>query len=183
MHQSNSELACAFPAALRNDVLAVLSVLPESPRIQGTFSVRIADEVVVLPRRIYHDPAPISTASLTGLQRELVDCLLTRHIDGFVRQEHLQRIISANRVWIPPFVVRLAGEYVMEILHLIHQNLENLDRAIYGEFLKANPEFFAVTKQRAISYWNCYYRHGYRRTEYIGFRLMDFFESLLADNH
>ena len=48
------------------------------------------------------------------------------------------------------------------------------------EFLKANPEFFAATKQRVESYWNYYY-HSHPRAEYAGFRLVGHFESLLEN--
>ena len=132
-----------------------------------------------MPYRIYHNPALIDTAPLTSLQRELVDCLLTRHNDGLVRQEHLTRIICSNHVWIPPFVVQLAGEYVIEILHVIHDNLKNLDASIYKQFLEMNREFLSLTEQRVASYWNCYYGN-YRRDEYVGFKLVDFFKSLVA---
>ncbi len=32
----------------------------------------------------------------------------------------------------------------------------------YKEFLKANPDFYEKTRQRAFSYWDCYYRQELR---------------------
>ncbi len=186
MHESNTDLARAFPTALRKDALRGLAVFPESPRRDGTFSVQVAGEVVEIPNRIYHDPELIRMRTRlpwvwpNRLQKELGACLLTRHASGFVREEHLKRIICANYVWIPPFVIQLVGEYVIEILHAVQQNLTNLDKPIYMQFLKNNPQFFGRTEQRVISYWNCYYRDC-KRSEYVGFRVLEFFKSLAEE--
>jgi hypothetical protein len=179
MHQSNSELVHAFPVALRDDAALALSAFPESRLPLGTFSARVADQTVVLPYRIYHNPTLIDTVPLSSLQKELVDCLLTRHHDGQVREEHLTRIISRSHIWIPPFVLQLVGEYVIEILHVIRQNLDLLDTSIYREFLRENPKFFAVTKQRVDSYWHCYFRNS-RKEEYVGFQLINFLQTLVG---
>jgi len=179
MHQSNSELVHAFPIALRDDATLALSAFPENPLPSGTFSARVADQTVVLPYRIYHNPTLIATVPLSSLQKELVDCLLTRHHDGLVREEHWTRIISHNHLWIPPFVLQLVGEYVIEILHVIRQNLHLLDTSIYREFLGKNPEFLAMTKQRVDSYWDCYYRNA-RKEEYVGFQLVNFLQTLVG---
>jgi hypothetical protein len=117
MHHSNSELVHAFPADLLDNAVLALSAFPENPHPSKTFSARVADQIVVLPDRIYHDPALIDTVPLNTVQKELVDCLLTRHHDGLVREKHLTRIISRNHIWIPPFVVQLAGEYVIGPRH------------------------------------------------------------------
>jgi hypothetical protein len=180
MHKSNESYVYAFPTALRGDVLVALGVLPENPRIFGTFSVRVGGEVVTLPERIYH-PKMATTDQLTPLQQELIHCLMTRHHDGFVRQEYLTRIIGSRHPWVCPFVVKLVGEYVVEILQVIHQNLGSLDSSMYRHFLEENPEFLAVTGQRIVSYWNCYYR-GRRRSEYVGFQVLEYLKSLAASS-
>jgi hypothetical protein len=174
---SSSELAIAFPIAVRDDVCLALSAFPSTRLLGQSFSVRVDNEVVTVPARIHNDPALISVDQLTDLQRELVDCLLTRHSDGLVREKHLARVVRVNHIWVPPFVVKLVGEYVVEILNVVRQNLSDLDASIYGSFLRANPDFLATTEQRVISYWNCYYRDQ-RRDEYVGFQLLEFFRSL-----
>jgi hypothetical protein len=83
-------------------------------------------------------------------------------------------------MWIPPFVVQLVGEYVIEILFVIHKNLLNLNTSLYEQFLRMNPGFLAITEQRVISYWNCYHRWNYTRDEYIGFEVLQFFKSLVG---
>lgn len=181
MHPSNSHLIHAFPAVLGNDVVEALSVLPENSLTSQTFSARVADEILALPYRIYHNPALINTASLNSIQKELVDCLLTRHHDGIIREQHLRRIVSYDHIWIPPFVLQLVGEYVIEILQVIKHNLTLLNTSMYQQFLHANPELFAQTKQRVTSYWNCYYGNS-RPEQYVGFEVLDFFESLVSSN-
>ncbi len=70
---------------------------------------------------------------LSSLQKELVDCLLTRHHNGYDRQSHLERIINSPNIWIPPFVVQLVGEYVIEILQIIDNNLRSLNTPAYAQ--------------------------------------------------
>ena len=176
--QNNSELVHAFPTALRKDAAIAIKALPENPYPWRTFTVLVGGETVAIPRRIYHPTQLINTSHLNELQKELINCLLTRHHDGFVRQRYLSQIINSNNVWIPPFVVQLLGEYVVEILDLLYNNLGNLNDTLYREFLEANPEFLAVTAQRVASYWDCYYRSRWKKNEYVGFRMLQFFHSL-----
>jgi hypothetical protein len=178
MTRSDSELANAFPTAVRGDALFALSKLPE-PRFpfHPQFSVRVAGEVVSIPTRVYYEQTMVEMLPLSPLQKELLDCLLTRHHNGFVRQVHLERIIHSENVWIPPFVIQLLGEYVIEIFRIIDNNLGNLSVSIYEPFVRFNPQFIALTERRVMSYWNEYYRR-YDRAEYLGFRLLRFFKSL-----
>lgn len=177
IYLSSDDLARAFPASVRDDARVAASTFPATRVLTGSFSVRVGNEIVTLPSRIHNDPALIRVDRLTDLQREFVDCLLTRHTDGVVREQHLARIVGSRHVWVPPFVVQLVGEYVVEILHVIRQNLNNLDPAVYASFLQDNQEFFSLTEARINSYWNCYYRDQ-KRGEYVGFQLLEFFRSL-----
>jgi hypothetical protein len=191
MANNNSELADAFPTMLREDALVALSGFPEPIKSQTRFFVNVAGEVVSIPGRVYYGSTLIHTQRLSGLQRELIDCLLTRHHNGYVRQSHLERIINSPNIWIPPFVVQLVGEYVIEILQVIDNNLSSFNTPAYAEFISSNPEFIALTERRVMSYWNEYYRHPpwdghrtvYARDEYVGFRLMQFFKSLAQNGH
>ncbi|HEY6113280.1 MAG TPA: hypothetical protein VIV37_04180 [Gaiellaceae bacterium] len=67
---------------------------------------------------------------------------------------------------------------MIEILFDIKHGLKDLDvdgsrqRLLYGAFIAGNPQFLELTAQRVESYWNCYYRHSYRRDEYPGFALL-----------
>jgi hypothetical protein len=180
MHALNAGLAAAFPASVRENVLAALETFPEPehPAAEG-ISVKVAGELVTIPYRIYYPPSLIQTDHLADLEKEIVDCLLTRHHDGFLRQQRLEQIVRSGNPWVPPFVIQLLGEYAIQIIGLIHEHLNVLDRPLYREFLQANPEFFTQTAQRVESYWDRYHR-VYPRGEYVGFKVLKFFESLIG---
>ncbi len=176
IHLNCERLAEAFPVAVRDDALVMASSLPTT-RILESFSARICNEDVVIPNRLHNDPTLLHEDSLTVLQQQLMSCLLTRHSDGFVREKYLSRIIGVNQIWVPPFVIQLAGEYVIEILHLIQRDLGVLDKALYTQFIRNNPKFLQLTEQRILSYGDCYYRSEMRH-DYVGFKLLTFFHSL-----
>jgi hypothetical protein len=177
--QSNADLVKAFPSRLRIDAYIAFSALPENPNWFNTFSLLVDGENVSIPRRVYHDVSLVQEKKLDNLQRELILCILTRHCDGFQRQHYLSRVINSNHIWIPPFVIQLLGEYVVEIIRVIDENLMNLDASLYSRFLQSNPSFLALTEQRVNSYWDCYYR-SVRKDEYPGFRVLGFLKNLVA---
>lgn len=179
MSHNNSDLVNAFPSLLRGDALRVVSVLPQPMWNTAAFPVDVNGETLSIPYRIYHDPELIDRTCLTTRQRELLDCLLTRHHNGFIREKHLASIVCANNEWIPPFVIQLVGEYVIEILQVVSRNLNFLNPSLYRRFLRENPEFFALTKQRVTSYWDCYYRWQ-RRSDYVGYQITTFMEHLVT---
>lgn len=133
-----------------------------------------------IPYRVYWEVAEIREAGLEGREKHLLDCILTRHHDGFERERRLQEILTVPEPWVPSFVVQLAGEYVIEILDGIRRNLDLLDAALYGEFLRENPLLRRKTAARVESYWNCYYRRYYSRAQYPGFVVLDFLEQAVA---
>lgn len=178
------DLARAFPSALRQDALTAISVLSGScisPGFSHCFSLRLQGGPIFIPYRIYYYAPNPQNNRLTPLQSEMLDCLFTRHHDGFVRQARLTRIIRCKATWTPCFVVPLIGEYVVEILRIIYENLDHLEGALYSRFVRENPEFLALTEQRVISYWNCYYRWSIKRTEYPGFLILDYLKSIAKD--
>ena len=177
IYLSTDQLAGAFPASLREDAVNACATFPAVRALGEHFSVRVDDEFVRILGRLHLDAKFIHVESLSSLQREIVDCLLTRHTNGFVRQQHLERIVGLRHTWIPPFVVQLAGEYVVEILEVIYLKLDEVDRGVYKEFLYNNKAFLELTGQRIASYWDCYYRNQERK-EYVGFKILESFRSL-----
>jgi hypothetical protein len=176
---SKEELGRSFPLELRGEVLTVLSVLSEDRYSANWsfFSLRFGEEFLSIPYRIYLDPLFLQTVRLTALQSELLDCLFTRHHDGVERQKRLEKIIQSKNRWVPCFVVPLVGEYVVEILRVIEANLPQLDTSAFADFVRANPDFLALTAKRVRSYWDCYYR-SIPKEKYPGFQIMDFLESI-----
>lgn len=175
MSRANLNLVEAFTSAVRADALAAISVLPEVSLTSHTFAVNVGSETLTIPCRIYHDPSLIQPRELTGVQARILSCLLTRHHDGFVREQYLRKILDSKDAWIPPFVVQLVGEYVVETVNEIRDGLNRLDPALYGSFLRQNPAFYQLTKQRVLSYWNCYHSDR-QKTEYAGFQVLEAFE-------
>ncbi|MFG3691230.1 hypothetical protein [Micromonospora sp. NPDC047740] len=137
----------------------------------GSFDVSVVSERVWIPYRLYADePAVEAQRTLAPLQQAVLSCLYSRHHDGYVRQRHIERIAPRAEDWIAPFVVHLIGEYVLEIVLRIKDELADIRlpgtamHTVYGRFAAANANFITLTSQRAASYWNCYHRHRYPRS-------------------
>ncbi|GIF45616.1 hypothetical protein DFJ67_0750 [Asanoa ferruginea] len=149
-----------FPASLDEHAAAVTAALPSDRSALGSFEVVVDGEPMVVPDRIYADePPPEVWAALRPIEQTMLHCLYTRHHDGRVRERHLAEIMTRTEPWIAPFVVHLVGEYVVEIVELIQRSLTDLRG--YRRFAAANPAFIDLTYQRAVSYWDCYYRWPY----------------------
>jgi hypothetical protein len=182
------ELRAAFPSALSEDVAAVERIIPSTDLViarRGS-SVEIDGESLAIPWRIYNpEPPDRAVGSLPDLQQVILHCIYTRHHDGFVRQKHLEHAVRSDHPWVAPFIVQLVGEYVLEIVVTIQQALSELDqpgtpvRETYGRFLAQNPSFFALTRQRVVSYWDCYYRNQCAKNAYPGFALIASLEAAL----
>ncbi|MFC5830602.1 hypothetical protein [Nonomuraea insulae] len=131
----------------------------------GGFDVAVRGQRLRIPYRIYEEPPPPEMLDDFGeVARVVLDCLLTRHHSGYVRQQHAERVISIDVDWVVPFIVTLVGEYVIEIVDVVWAGLAELDTSgtwqqqRYGRFAAENPNFMTLMRQRAVSYWNCYYR-------------------------
>ena len=184
MNETNESLIAAFPSAARFEARIAISQLAEDPHAARwrKYSVIVAGEMLSIPERIYHDASRVQTLRFPERQQEIVGCLMTRHADGLIRQHYLSSIIRSRHDWIPAFVIRLAGEYVVEILQGIQQNLPFLDETVYRDFLLCNPGFLQLTQKRIVSYWDCYYRR-IKREDYAGFKVGAFFEGLVKSEH
>lgn len=190
LSDSTNSLITAFPAELASDAEAVLTVMPDS-RLQphASFSVTVEGQQIVIPERLYNDEPPTNAvASLSPRQRQLLHCLYSRHCDGVVRQRHLEKVVGSTDPWVVPFVVQLVGEYVLEILVVICDELRDLatpgtvGHLAYGQFIVDNPAFFARTQRRVVSYWSCYSRGSYASFRgYPGCTLLDLLRSAASD--
>jgi hypothetical protein len=179
-HPAEISLTAAFPHYLRADIETLLMSIGETkyPKAHG-FQIRVTGEDLVIPYRIDYKADPYLFDALSGTQRVIYACILSRHLDGHMRQRQLETILAASEAWIAPFVIRLAGEYVMEILHPIEVAFPALDHAIYANFIKDNPAFYKLMRERMISYWDCYYRWLYKnKNDYVGFRLFSHFDAI-----
>jgi len=133
----------------------------------GTFSATVNGEFVTIPQRLYLD-APYVSRTVDGVTA----AVMSRHDDGFVRERAVERLLGERGEWVVPFLMRLVGEYVIEIIDRIDGRFDQLDHQAWRAFMIANPKLVATTDAQVMSYWNAYHRH-FPRAEYRGFRVME----------
>lgn len=73
----------------------------------------------------------------------------------------MRQLLSTDRPWVAPFLVQLLGEYVIEIIEVIADAIRQAPRQSLCDFARENPRFMAITRQRATSYWDCYFRSSF----------------------
>ncbi|WP_429806781.1 hypothetical protein [Ensifer sp. B1-9] len=162
----------AFPVPLRGQsVNAVATLKVSSGYVYSEFSVNVLGEILRIPSRVHLSARP-EFPGLGLLERQMAFCLLTRSTDGFQRQAALREILHINKPWSIPFVIALIGDYVVEIVQDIYAALPDLERDVVSTFIRTNPAFYQLTRDRVMSYWDCYYRPQFRRSDYVGFKLL-----------
>jgi hypothetical protein len=174
-------LMAAFPKALRNEAeKAAHIVLAQLHERQWTdrFEVLVDAERVQLPSRLRFASQDLSDEP-PGTISLMVQSLRTRSNDGFQRQRAVQRLLADIRPWSAPFVVALIGEYIVEILHDIYAAISPSVSDTLAAFISANPIYWDCTRQRVGSYWDVYYRADFRRSDYVGFKLIDELETVV----
>ena len=143
-------LCAAFPSTIESDVRAALLHMPAcniSPTETSIGPVRIAGEQLRIPHRIYSvEPKSVSWKNLSRRQALILNALYTRHHDGHVREKHVELIVDAEEPWLPPFVIQMLGEYVVEIVQALELHMERLVSASYIHFLAENEPFFSLVK-------------------------------------
>ncbi len=176
-----AQLLRAFPSTARSDAQPAVDLVPSadySPvgRIHESNNaewpaVTFNGEMLEIPDRIYNDFPADAITTLAPASRSAAGCIYTRHHDGHTRQEALRLALSHDVGWCAPFVVQLLGEYVVEICLDIERFLTDSPsthpNAAQGlqHFAEANPDFMALTRDRAASYWSEYYRADFASAE------------------
>ncbi len=180
MKNSDEVIIRAFPKVIKDDVLKTwekIKIINEF-QISDCFTISVNGENLEIPHRIYEIPYGVSIEELGMIEFSaneflILNCLLSRHHNGFIRQKHLKHILKINDYWITPFIFQLLGEYVVEILNEINENLNDNLLKNFARFADENPIYFNITKSRVTSYWNCYYRrHSSKKTDYVGFQII-----------
>lgn len=173
----------AFPAGIRQQAEA--AVLASGVAVGNCdfrwFSVTVLGESVHIPERIDTAKVESDLSGLSVMERQIVACLRTRSLNGYTRQAALQEVLVVNAPWSIPFIVKLAGEYVIEILNDIHAALPYFESVVVAGFLRDNPLFHQLTRARVMSYWSCYYRQHFAREDYVGFKVLAGFDAMLAN--
>lgn len=179
----NTRIRAAFPPGQQADVDRVLEILvpdrhPISPDNIG--AVTCGGEPLRIPRRVYLQP-PSQVNGLNDEQRAILWCIYTRHHDGRVREAAVRALMPSALAWTTPFVIQLVGEYVVEIVELIAKHAAYLAEPCHRRFVNENPQFMALTRQRATSYWDCYYRRRWpNKRGYPSIQVLDFLQLRLS---
>lgn len=180
----------AFPQTLRKDVGIVLNILPfdvnevklchgQTHKVENLIhpniqTVNLQGELLTVPCRVYfNEPAIEKEMNLTNRQKTILNCIFLRHHNGYIRQSRLEKIVN-NEYWITPFTFQLLGEYVVEILNVLDEQLDDDKLENYKRFAIENPKYYQQTESRMISYWNEYYRRKFPKLKnYVGRIIFD----------
>ena len=94
------ELIMCFPLNLKEDVQVVIDNLKIKDKDihERSYSVKINDILLTIPERIYFSE-PVS-GNLTTIQKHILDCIFTRHDNGFIRQKHLHNLLFCTEYWV-----------------------------------------------------------------------------------
>ena len=134
------------------------------PPAAPVISVRLAEQLIAFPYRVYYDQQPLLAALEGDRDSALIGaCLGTRHYNGFLREQCLHRLLTFDESWTAAFVIQLLGEYVLEIVQPIHDRYANGVEEKYADFYRQNTLHCRYLEQRAISYWNEQYRCRFPR--------------------
>lgn len=174
----------AFPLALRAAVLAAVACVAtgETHPPCHVFLVKLNHETLSIPSRVYYNPTVLRRAlgSSQGVRRLVLACLGSRHHDGHVRQECLAELLRSDEASLTPYIVHLAGEYVVEIVQDVADGIMQRDVAVLASFAKENPDYLATFQRRVTSYWSCYHRAAYPdRNSYPGTKVAAFLRQVL----
>lgn len=144
----------------------------------------LESEKLIIPYRVYCESYLLVYSRNQSVNQKLVAfCLLTRHYNGFVRERYLKEILTSNEKWVIPFVVQLMGEYVVEILTVIWESIDDINKDNLVSFIIENKSYWAKTKQRIASYYGEYYRFKIKKPEYVGFKLTKRVEQLIREEN
>lgn len=166
----------AFPAELGCDVAAVMA-LPAF-HTAGTsvdyYAYTLPDgQHVAIPYRVYlRDDRP-NIEMLPPVQQMICHCIFSRSSDGFVREHHIRALLRGDLPdWVLPYLLKIADEYILEIVEALYDNLRERDTARLRAFCRMNPAEFLRGRDRMLSYWDAYYRSRYfRLSDYPGQKL------------
>lgn len=170
---------------MKDEVEKVLSILPFDLKFQedhflhhNYYHVIIDNEFLSIPYRIYcEEPNQDDENILTNKQKIILNCIYSRHHNGYIRHKRLKEI-SSNEYWITPFKIQLLGEYVYEIIEELYLQLNDLNLENYQNLIIENPSFFLKIESKVISYWNEYYRIRFTNyNEYLGSKILKLIKS------
>lgn len=175
-HFPERSVLCAFPASITADAQVIYRCLDDGSLTvshgQFTRYTLAGGEQVFIPYRIYGGRCLAAAPELAGFTRKMVfHALLSRHASGWIREAHIRAILAEDCPdWLFPYIVKLADEYVIEILEAIYRSLQHRDCGALQSFCQQNPAALSRGYARMVSYWNEYHRET-PFFDYVGTRL------------
>jgi len=164
----------SFPKYLKSDVAQIIKILPinkpvinsngeEIPFVHEIIEqVLIDSEEIKINSRIYFDePHMINEEKLNTIQRTILNCLYSGHHNGHIRQTRIENLLKSNDYFTIPFIISNAGGYLIEILNIINESLNENNVKLFRKFIQDNPKYWDLTKDRIVSYWNEFYRFDF----------------------
>ena len=184
----------AFPIEIQRDVNSLLAKITFETKISHKWGdkVTFGEEIIVVPNRNYYTPPySLVNSKLTPIENEILNCIFSHNGNGYIRQRAILNMINADNYWTIPYIVRIIGEYVIEILNDIDNHFEIINKSNLTSFVRQNPEFYNRTHSRVRSYWHCYFRRQFpeirrgisvpEKERYVGFRLLNKIDQLIHD--
>lgn len=152
----------AYPDRMRFDVNSILDKVD----IQSNHFHEYIEEyyiqngIVKIPYRIYLSSELIDSPNLNDREKRIISSYFTRHNDGYVRQKALNVIVHSDFIYDyeVPFLFRICGEYVVEILEDAFECIKKIDKKSIIQFINGNSKSIQLNEERMISYWSEYYR-------------------------
>ena len=132
MNEYRQKLKDFFPNFLCEDIEKVLDIMPLTKEIyidsygkpykveNGIYGelteIKLTKGVITyFIYRIYFDePSQELENKLTDTQKQILNCIYTRHHNGYIREKRLKNLFGFDHEWILPYKLQLLGEYVME---------------------------------------------------------------------
>jgi hypothetical protein len=181
-----------FPDFLCADVEKVLDIMPLTEEIYidsfgqpykveneifgelTEIKLTTGDVTFFIYRIYFHEPIPELENELTETQKQILNCIYTRHHDGYIREKRLKNLFGFDHEWILPYKLQLLGEYVIEILFELDKHITDKNIQQYKQLTLNNRKYWEQTKSRMGSYWNEHYKYpNYKKIkDYIGHKIM-----------
>ena len=164
----------AFPSYLHKEATKIADFLqqndPKDFKIIGMEIVYLNGEVLELPQRVYF--GEFNTKSLTLVQEQMLSCLYLCHCNGHLREYYLRKVLEVKEDFALPFIAKLFGDYVIEILEVLHHELPNDTHDKLRDFFQANHLYKKRIQSRIASYWDLFYQNTYPNLKkYVGYQL------------
>ena len=164
----------AFPSYLHREATKIADFLqqndPKDFRTVGTEVVCLNGKALELPQRVYF--GEYNTQSLTLVQEQMLNCLYLCHYNGHLREHYLRELLALKEDFALLFISKLFGDYVIEIVKVLHHEPPNDTRDKLRDFFRENPSYQKRIESRIASYWDLFYQNIYPYLKkYVGYQL------------